>query len=146
MVDGVNNAPLWGLSARMIKLSNVSWVRQRQGTCDFYYSVVYDFDVNFKTFDRILQDEGNKVLNGHWEGDTWTLDNIDGGAPDPDNPNHFIQFKDRNGENGTVILDGAGKPATSIDPEAAGGPGQIEVKKYLEYDFLLLGIPTSLTT
>lgn len=34
---------------------------------------------------------------------------------DPENPHHFIRFKDRNGENARVILNGSGVPATRID-------------------------------
>ena len=152
MMNKVNNNEIWGLTARKIKLSNISWQRKLQGTCDFYYTRIFDFDVNFNTFDRVLQDEGRMVLNGHWgrseagetEG-TWILDNIDGSPPDKNDPRHFMRFKDLNDENAVVILDGDGKPATDIDPDAVGGPGQITVEYYDEVDFLLLGIPASLT-
>lgn len=34
---------------------------------------------------------------------------------DPTNPNHFMRFKDRNGENARVILNGSGVPAKKIE-------------------------------
>ena len=77
----------------------------------------------FQTWDRDVWDEGTRVLRGYWSnaaGGTgtgtrnrthWTLIDIDGAPPDPDNPQHFIRFKDWNGENQRTLLDGAGKPA-----------------------------------
>ena len=72
MVDTLNDAPLWGLTARKIKLSNVSWERVYQGSCSPYYVRNFDFDVDFNTFDRDVLDEGTKVLRGHHEGCTGT--------------------------------------------------------------------------
>ncbi len=36
MVDTVNDSTLWGLSARKVKLSNVSWTRNTYGLCYVY--------------------------------------------------------------------------------------------------------------
>jgi len=126
MVDTVNDAPLWGVSARCIKLSNVSWSRQLYGTCSFYYTVGYEFDVNFDTFDKSLIDEGTMVLDK-------------GG--NKDDPQDFIVYKDRNGENSRVILNGNG---AAWDGTGTDGPGTIEVQFYDESNFLLLGVPSSL--
>lgn len=162
MENTLNDAPLWGLPARCWKLSRITWDQQYFGQCEVYYTITYEFDAYVKEdpdtgelvsgFDRDLLDEGTKVLNGHWgrggnEGYGWVLDNIGGVAPDPLNPAHFIRFKDRNGENTRVILNGHGIP---YDPEQATSgtaddtPGSIHVEKYPESNFLLLGIPLTL--
>jgi hypothetical protein len=164
MVDDVNDRELWGLSARTVKLSNVSWDRKFHGLCDVYFTRILDFDINFKTFDRDLLDEGTKVLSGHWieptgtgscGADSWQLVDICGSAPDKDNPQHFIRFKDRNGENIRAILDGNGLPANTTIRTGTGpgtgtsttdDAGDIHVEKYEESNFFLLGIPADLET
>jgi hypothetical protein len=83
MIDNVNDSPMWGLFARMVKLSNVRWTRNvwRFG---YFYTLNFDFDINYKTFDRIIPETGflqlkpggDKTIRKHWvtrkteEGDT----------------------------------------------------------------------------
>lgn len=156
MVDTVNDAPLWGLLPRMIKLSTVTWSRQYYGLCYVYYTLAMDFDINFETFDRIVLDEGSKALDGKWNRLTgyYHLNNINGAPPDPFNPGHFVRFKDRNGENCRTLLNGRGLPAgvtvVGDDPNTSTGTGttafktevgNILLQKYDESNFLLLGIP-----
>jgi len=142
MVDTVNDAPLWGLSARKIKLSNVSWERLYHGNCFAYYSRAFDFDVDFNTFDRVALDEGTKALGrldtttGTWDS---TSDFATGVPLDATNPLHFTRYKDKHGENARVILDGSGVPITTM-----ASAGTITIQKYAESNFLTLGIPTSL--
>lgn len=115
MGNTVNAFPLWGMAPRHIKLSKISYERKFFGKCSVYFTRSLEFDIDTSTagFDRDVLDEGTKVLNGHWDATTgeWVLDNIDGAAPDPTNPKHFIRFKDKNGENARVVLNGAGLPA-----------------------------------
>lgn len=113
MVDTVNQFPLWGFAPRMVKLSNVSWERKFYGLCTVYFTRRLTFDIDTNTFDKVIMDEGTKVLHGHWDTTTgnWTLDNIAGNPPNPSNPRHFDQFKDRNGENARIVLNGQGQPA-----------------------------------
>lgn len=153
MIDTVNQYTLWGLPPRTIKLSTASWERKFEGSCSPYYTWVYNFDIRYDTFDRDIADESAKVLSGHWDGTTgrWILNKIGGHLPDPDNPNHYIRFKDRNGENCRILLNGAGLPAdvnigtgSGTGSSGAGGPGNIHVEYYDESDFTILGIPTSL--
>jgi len=152
MVNTVNDSTLWGLSARKIKLSNVAWERQLYGSCTYYYTRGFEFDIDFEGFDRRILDEGTKVLNGHWQdptgtgsgsagtaGSEWVLDDINGAAPNKNNPQHFIRYKDRNGENARIILDGNGEPLADGE-----NPYYFDVEYYAESNFLLLGIPTSL--
>lgn len=224
MIDTVNDGPMWGLSERMVKLSNAPWERKVFGQCRYYYTRTFDFDIDYKTFDRRALDEGTKALNGHWTtsatsgsgmtvnitsvsttgaitgvatvtggtdypasttfqiavtggggtlgvvtastnssgvvtgvtlsaggsgysvtgiastatGTGWVLDNIFGVTPNPDNPQHFTRYKDRNGENTRAILNGRGTPVANVS-EAA----QIDVAYYQESNFFTLGIPTS---
>ncbi|HYE70405.1 MAG TPA: hypothetical protein VD932_02655 [Aquabacterium sp.] len=123
MQNTVNAYPMWGLPARSIKLSKVSWERKLHGACQVYFTRKFEFDcaerkqVRVKgspiasTFDRQIADKGTKVLHGKW-GTTglWELININGSPPDPSNPSHFDRYKDKNGELATVQLDGHGKP------------------------------------
>jgi|TARA_R110000824_G_scaffold395565_1_gene596321 hypothetical protein len=152
MIDKVNDAPLWGLAARKVKLSNVSWERLYYGSCFAYYSRSFDFDINFDTFDRAVLDEGTKALGrldpttGAWDS---TSDFATGVPIDADNPIHFTRYKDKHGENARVILDGLGVPITAIagtgtGTGAASLAGTIDIQYYGEANFLSLGIPTSL--
>ncbi len=263
----LNDAPLWGLSARMIRLAGLTWARELYGICNYYYKISLDFEINFETWDKLIPDEGTKVLKGRWKklpkpptganvaitsgsvpnaiagsaytttltaagGTTpyiwtvsglpaglsfnsstgiisgtptvdgvypitvsiidstlpvqttasttfelivspvgsssvqntsdpsygWELELINGRLPDPNNPSHFVRYKDRNGENTRVRLNGAGLPAeTSIIVPGIGQvvptfnnsvfqstAGNVKVEGYREKDFLQLGsIPTS---
>lgn len=155
----VNDAAMWGLSARCIKLSNLSWERKVYAKCDFYYVRNFDFDINYNTFDRDLPAKATKVLHGHWDTTTgsptlgqWVLDNIAGSAPSKTNPSHFDQATDRNGNPIEVFLDNDGKPVSSgyylagyTTGTASGGEiANIHVEKYDEFDFLFFGIPAVL--
>jgi len=123
MVDGVNDAPLWGLNKRCVKLSNVVWERQVYGTCSFYYTVFYEFDINFNTFDRVIVDSGTKVFAGG----------------DRNNPKDFKLYEDKFGGHSRVLLDGNGEALDDGD-----NPVTKTLEKYFEFNFLTLGIPTSL--
>ena len=168
----LNDDTLWGLGPRNIKLSDVSWEELWYGVCTFYYRRIFVFDVRNSTedhFDRDITDEGTKVLKGRWVseadcvgtgalgGSIWIDVNVCGAPPDNTNPQHFIRYKDVNGENARVILDGKGRPAASIiafgtgDDDTAGTgtdttdpAGENHVEYYDEGDLLQLGIPTSL--
>ena len=222
-INCVNDAPMWGLSERCVKLSRVSRQRLSYGVCTYYFMRRFEFDINYNTFDRYVQDEGTRVLNGHHgtpgsgctinitavdsfnaitaatiasggsgyapsstlslavqdsgggsgatisvqtngsgivtsvvvisfggsgysvssgiatTGTGWILDNINGSPPNPNNPQHFIRYKDRNGENSRVILDGYGQPAINKYP------GQRFIQKYPGVNLMLLGVPAAFT-
>lgn len=151
MIDTLNNATMWGLPAGTIKLSNVPWERKYHGACDVYYTRTLEFDIDPEGFDRDLLDEGTKVLHGDWDRDTgqWVVQDVAGASPDPDNPQHFIRYKDLTGENSRVILDGAGLPANTqvVGSEGSGttgGPYVHNFQLYSRSNFLLLGVPGSL--
>lgn len=112
LLDTVNAVVIWGFAYRCVKLSAVTWQRKFYGRCYKYFTRILEFDTNRDTFDRTLLDEGTKVLHGKWgTSGAWILLDIDGASPDPDNPQHFDRFQDRNGNVCRVILNGAGLPA-----------------------------------
>ncbi len=112
--DCLNDDYLWGLPPRTIKLSRISWEQRFYGVCFKYYTRKFGFDIRFEGWDRDIPDESCMVLNGQWtSAGVWSLININGIAPDPKNPNHFIRWKDKRGENYRGLLDGKGQPATA---------------------------------
>ena len=146
MIDCVNDATLWGLPPRCVKLSNVSWERKLYGTCNYYYTRNFEFDCDYNTFDRFIIDEGNKVLNGQWNKTTkvWELINIDGVPPDPNNPLHFCKAVDFNNNPIRIPLNGAGLPLSISGTGTGANLSVIEIEFYPSVNFLTLGIPSSL--
>lgn len=124
-IHKVNNVSMWGLSARMVKLSNISWRKNYYGAnyANVYYEITFDFDIEFDTFDRYVLDEGTRVLK-------------DGG--NPNNPKDFKLYTVE-GQPGTVLLNGAG---VAIDD--VGDQFYFPFKLYQEANLLLLPIPSSL--
>lgn len=149
----VNALPLWGLQPRMIKMLPPTWERRFYSNCQIYYERTLEFEANFATFDRDVLDTGTKVLHGHWNKLTgaWVLDNVGGVAADFTNPTHFDRFTDKHGNPCQVVLDGLGKPSdvpiqrnTGTDSASfTVSAGKNHVEYYKEFDFTLLGIPTT---
>lgn len=143
MVDTVNDSPLWGLPARCIKLSNVTYTRQVYGICTYYYTIRYDFDIqmnmdtsgNIVGFDRFLLDHGTRVRLGEWVSGVWTTF----GAINPADPRNYMRWKDANGENAETDLDGLGNAIT-----ASGSQVYKLWQKYPASNFFTLSIPASL--
>lgn len=148
-VDHVNDSRLWGLDPRCVKLSNVSWQRQLYGMCNFYFTKTFEFEVDKRTFDRNYPDIGHRVLKGWAPGSRWAharidpdaLDSTFGNLPAWLNPANFEIYKDINGENTEVFLDGKGRPL-------ADGADIVEgtIEYYPETNFLELGVPSNLET
>lgn len=129
MIDFVNDSPMWGLSARCVKLSDCQWQRKHYGTCFFFYTRRLVFDIRYDTFDiSDAADRGFRVYKGS------------GGT---DNPANFEHYKDGKGENVTtpVMLDGNG----GINTDPANNPVFIPtVQLYDQTNLFSLGIPSSL--
>lgn len=164
LVNTVNIAPLWGLPARTIYLSNISWEKKYYGQCYAYYTRVFEFLINYNTWDRILLDEGDRCLRGDWDRDpqspTYRQYVVDldenGNLLSPFDPGNFVRARDWSGEFAHVILDGAGGPAVlpkGVDPDASmlDGPtdtvelniGRVIWRRYAATNFLVLGIPAT---
>lgn len=125
MVDTVNDSTLWGVPARCVKLSNVSWSRHAYSGDQFYYEVQFEFEINFLTFDFYTFNHGSKKLK---PGGSLT------------NPTHYEVAKDVQGENaGPFYIDALGQPITNVS--------ELVLQTFYYYpqsNFLLLGIPAFL--
>lgn len=132
-VNTVNDDTLWGLTKRKILLTNVTWERRVQGTCDYYYTRIFDFEVKFDGFDWVEPDYGTMAAKGKWVNKVWIRDLNISDDPLAD----FARYKDDRGENANTFLDGSGNPAVNEDAAA-----DIDIIYYKESNFLELGIPT----
>ena len=121
----VNDAPLWGLPKRTILLTDISWERSLYGVCSYYYTINYNFEIKFETWDRFIVDEGSRTL---WKKDA-----------DPTKLGNYVKYRDVNGEATTVLLDGAAWPAEKLEDVFVH---RKELEE--ETDFKQLGIPTTL--
>ena len=140
MVDTLNDAPLWGLPKRCVKMSNVSWERRYYGSCSLYYTRRFEFDVMYETFDRSdVADMGFNRLKGKYDQTTGNW--VDGGY-NKNKPSNFIRIKDINDENmPAMMLDNNGK----VNTDPIGAPSfRPVIKLYGESNFLALGIPATL--
>lgn len=142
MVTCVNDAPLWGLLARQIMLTNVEWTNNFSGDPIYRYSRTLHFEARWLANDdgfdlEDILDTGWKVLRGKWVGDVWTPD----GDVDPTNPNDFIVFKDKFQTPFPIRTAlNAGNPLTDMtDPKFIP-----KVELANEANFFLLGIPMTL--
>ncbi len=123
-VDRVNSATMWGLAVRCVKLSNVTWEKKYYGSCSVYYTIRYEFEINYNTFDRKIPDISPLVLNGHWSSSgSW----VTASGASVSDPASWIRFQDKAGNLRDVALTSGGTPATT---ESA--VNIITAKKYLE--------------
>jgi hypothetical protein len=134
LVNTVNDAPLWGLPARCVLLSQIAWSRQLYGLCNFYYTQRLDFLIDSTTFDF------DKIIDkGFMEFDSARF-----GAGTPaerKNPKNYIRIVDKKGNasaeplhldnNGSIEED----PATNVNYRPT-------VQYYAESNLFQLGIPS----
>ncbi len=116
MKNCVNAFPIYGLYRRMLKLSTFTWEMKFYGQCYRYYTRNFEFDIDYRTFDRDVLDEGFKAIHGENVDGAWRVTPIDGAGTMPNrfNPQHFVRYKDANGENIRTVLDGKGKPLNTV--------------------------------
>lgn len=143
MVNNVNASTLWGQAARTVKLSTVSWERKVWGVCGFYYTRVFNFEVNPDTFDRDdVPNRGRKLIRGKWTNTgskaspNWQYQ-AEAGV-DINDPRDYIEN-----------IDNRGNPSEGYIIAASGLPSNQEeylanVQYYGESNFLSLGIPTAI--
>lgn len=133
MIDTLNDAPLWGLPRGLIKLGNTSWTRNVFGSCSFYYTRRFEFEVRYEGWQRddIVDAGFKKVKSG-------------GDVTDPDPTNWVIiqDGQDRNMPTKSLLHNGTVMDKTTYVGNG-GQPDYIdEVLLYSYSNFLLLGIPT----
>jgi len=130
LIHYVNDSPMWGLAKRCVKLSNATWSRNIYGSCNFYYSVDFDFDIDPNTFDRQIYDTGTLYLkpgNDPNTGNPW----------DPSDPKSYEVNKTDSGERTRVWLDGNGGKLADLTT-----PVTRNIEKYFETNLILnLGVP-----
>lgn len=148
MINTLNDAPLWGLSTRCIKLRNVPWKAMYWNVCTKYYQRTLQFDIKFDTFDESkIPDMGSRVIDPTKPGyvaDRCTSTGTGTGVEtlDRTNPENFMRpLDDRGNVLQRVPLDGNGEMC--LDPYVHQHFIDT-VQLYGESNFLLLGIPTSL--
>jgi len=131
---GVNDDTLWGLPARTIRLADITWERNVYGTCNYYYTITYEFEVKYETWNRFIPDKGQyaKVIKD---------------AP-LSATNRLVPIQDPlTGRVYTAYLDGSGGMVGWVNAPDALDPGDIYIwEKELEpeFNFLTLGVPSSL--
>lgn len=134
MIDTLNDAALWGLAARKIKLSNAPWQRRYYGTCTYYYTRTFEFDIRFEGFDiDDAVDKGFKEFDFLLNTDT---------PSNRANPAKYRTITDGRGNPTPVAvpLDGNGSRLTNM-----ASPVYVPtIEFYEQSNFLTLGIPTSL--
>lgn len=112
-IDWVNSSPMWGVPARCVKLSNISWERNLYGTCFYYYTRDLEFEIDWDTWDiKDIPNKGKKAKNGYYTSSgTWENEDIDGSAPSTSNPDHYSVYLDRHGNPSETYLDANGNPS-----------------------------------
>lgn len=144
MINTLNNAPLWGLPARCVKLRNVPWKQLYWGSCTKYYHRTLEFDVDYRTFDLSeVPDMGHRVIDPEQVGYLARVNEVgDPGSIDRLDPRNFKRLVDGRGNAlKTAYLDGYGEECIDIANHKHYIP---TVQLYGESNFLLLGIPTVL--
>ena len=127
----VNDATLWGCAARTVRLSEVTWERYLYGICTYYYRVNYSFEIKWDGWNRLIIDQGTKVRSN-------ALAAIS--ATNPLIP--FVNFYTGKAE--VAYLNGTGD-AVYVDQGASLGSVWVWEKALeVSYNFLTLGIPTTL--
>ena len=130
MINTVNDNPIWGMPARHVMLTNCAWSRKLWGTCTFYYTRRFEFEVRKDGFDLDdVADMGFKQFNG--------IDPNDPGRADPSN---YVVIKDPNDENTPVrlMLDGNG----DVNSDPINNPTFLPtIQLYGESNFFTLGVP-----
>lgn len=130
MINTVNSTPMWGLPAKRVMLVQAAWTRNVYGTCGYYYTVRYEFEVRYDGF--IITDIADCGFKAY----------VNKTGNSRSNPQHFEVWKGPYGENTPtkVLLNGNGDVLT--DPTT---PFFIDdVEWATTSNFFTLGIPASL--
>jgi len=135
-INKINDDVLWGFAANTIKLHDWDWEEHISAENATHFRRILIFRHNPDTWNPTVPDQGTKVVDA----------NVVPGTGGTGDPTKTIVYKDRNGENTNIPLDGSGNAATSsvqtnIDPD---GSGDGNVKLYPTVDFSQLGLPAAL--
>jgi len=135
MIDTVNDATLWGMAKRHIKLRNVPWKRLVWGSCTYYYQRTLQFDVRYDSFDeKKVRDMGHRVIDPDKLAKDPGLDRT--------KPENFTRASDDRGNiEKVILLDLNGEQCTDPVNHTHYLPA---IELYNESNFLTLGVPATL--
>jgi len=155
MMNRVNASALWGMAACYVKLSRFSWERKIWGTCAWYYTRSFEFDIDPDGFDKTVDNESQLALAGKWVDQGAGLfyevkEAASGVLPAVSDPKNYSRYTDKSHELSRALIDGltglpAGATWNGADGSVGGTAGPattVTIQKYKEANFLLLGIPT----
>ena len=143
-IDTINDNGIWGLPAKTAKFSDFSWSRKLYGTCTFYYTLSFSFDIKYEGWDvDDALNAGWMVRKGSWVYDAGTSKHTWTPAAGALVANgDVIRFEDHKGvpiphkwplnDDGDPIFDPADHQF--IDPA---------IELYDESNFLTLGVPST---
>lgn len=131
-VNGINDAPLWGVPTYGVMLTDCSWERKLYGVCSFYFTKRFTFDIKYERWiENDIADRGFRKYIG--------IDVFGGGKDNPDNFELIKDVKDDKHITPTMLKLG------DVNPDPVNDPQFIPtVQFYNAYNLLTLGIPSSL--
>lgn len=144
LIDSVNSTPMWGFAANTVRLTDIQWQQLYYTDCTCYFTIRFEFTINYSLWSINVLDEGTMALNGKFNSEgVWELQSINGGPPNPANPGHFVRLKDAGDNIIWRLLDGNGVP---IESNNAADATYLTYELYPEIDFFnyLPGLPTSI--
>lgn len=138
LINKVNDTELWGLPPRCVRFVDAKWERKVYGSCSYYFTITYTFEINQNTFDNDIPAEGTRELIAF--------------DADPNNPDNFKNCKTPDGENTVKQLDASGRPLKKTGVDGLGNTiyqfpqAIITPKIYKQGNLLLLGIPSDISS
>jgi len=154
MMNGVNDAPLWGCPKRTVQLSAAQWERKyytpNQMMYVFYYHTVLEFTIDFDTHDKRLPDYGTMCLHQSF----WTQTDAQKDSARQSLANIVRYTTIRQGFPAKVFLDGHGCPLSGMDIIVKADQGKdqpisdivptepptiLRFQKYQHCNFFMLG-------
>lgn len=118
----LNDAPLWGVGARCVRLSNFTWQRKLYGSCSFYFTETLEFEIDYRGFDHPRYDWGTRKKKA--------------GVTTPSSLADFENIEVESIQVGSY-LDGSGTPTQT--------PVSTTYEVEDQANLLLLGIPSTLS-
>lgn len=128
-INRVNSTSMWGLGPRHIRMVNAPWSRKVMTNGFMYYSVTYQFECSFESWDIPFVDQGYKVYIGP---DERTEDQVN-------NPLNYSVPEGVEQDEDPILLDGEGKRLAPGEDVVLITP---EIDQ--EFNFFTLGLPTRL--
>jgi hypothetical protein len=114
-------------------------------------AVTYNGRMYLNHWDHYVLDESSKFISGFWDTSGNFVADYFGATPNPNNPTHYINAFDKNWQPIRAVLsnDPARRGYPAKDPTGTitgtADANYLRIAKFEEANFLLLGIPTTLS-